>query len=978
MRTLFDLRRRQWLAVGLGLALAILAGVVPAMAQTTGTLDGKVTDDTGQPLPGVTVTITGDTLIGSRSVTTDLDGTYRFPSIPPGAYKVRATLSGFSDIEKSGVRVGIDRSVTQNLQMRLATESVEVTVIGETPVVDQTSTTVGANIGRELFETLPLGRNFTSIVAVAPGTSSDGAGTTVYGSTGAENTYIIDGLNSTDIGYGTEGKNMNLEFIQEVEVKTGGYQAEYGRATGGIINVVTKAGGNEFTGDVFAYIDNDAFQGQARGADDFEEAETLYDASTFNIFTGYDRYDYGIDLGGYILKDRLWFFAAYNRVDRVNKTVMIKDAPSSIYLDYLPDEPSLQSPVTGENYDTDVVRDVFAGKLTWRISDNATATFSANGDPREIEGAGRGAGPFTTFMYTSEDGATDYLGKFDLVSGSTLLINVLAGQHNERQAAAAANPLGDALPAFQDLSNNVYGRDGGIGLVSDQENSRTVGRIDLTKFFSIAGDHEIKFGADVEMLEANINNRYSGSPDGGSYCGQPVCYDYPQYITQTGSGFNHEFYAYGTTDPNHITLADIRPTFQVTPETVNYSAYLQDSWKITNRITANLGIRWESQNLKDAYGESRMKIDDNWAPRLGAIWDVRGDGSSKLYASAGYFYQSIPMDVNIRALGGEVSVIVENSDRFNPMPGPGDSVQVLTGEGTPIDPGVKGQYISEYVLGYDIAITNKFSVGVKGIYRGLERVIEDGLFLQDEFGNPLYGIGNPSEGFFEQSYFCEYSGCVAEGTATLVDIPAPKRYYKGLELSFNKRLSESWQMLGSYVYSKLEGNYDGAYQASTGQLDPNINSAYDYANFSVNARGWLSGDRRHQFKLAASYTFPFRLTTGFTFYYQTGTPFNKFGYYDRYRNWEIFLEPRGSMGRNPDEYEVDIRFSYPFNIGPTIAQIDLDVTNFLNRQGGVWRSDWWSLSESGNTNDIPDNDSYGKIVAYQAPTAIRLSARVSF
>jgi hypothetical protein len=973
----------------LALASIVLVGLLvaaAAMAQTTGTLDGKVTDDTGQALPGVTVTITSDNLIGARTVTTDLSGAFRFPSIPPGVYKLRAGLSGFSDVEKSGVRVGIDKTVTQNLQMRLATESVEVTVIGETPVVDQASTTTGANVGRELFEALPLGRNFTAIVAVAPGTSNDGAGTTVYGSSGAENTYIVDGLNSTDIGYGTEGKNMNLEFIQEVEVKTGGYQAEYGRATGGIVNVVTKAGGNEFTGDAFLYVDNDAFQGTVRG---LENAEETYSSATFNIFTGYDRYDYGVDLGGYILKDRLWFFAAYDRVDRSNKTIMLKDAPGTAYYNASLESPDLASPLAGEKLDTDITRDIFAGKFTWRITDNATATVSLNGDPRSITGAGRGAGPYSTFLYKSEDGATDFLGKFDYVSGSTLLLNMLVGQHNEMANTDPATTLGGLLPGYSDQSNTTYGRDGGLGAADHQKNSRTVAKIDLTKFLTGFGDHELKFGADYEDLKADIMRRYTGSPDGGTFCDEPPCYDYPQFITNYGDYYKHSFYTYGNIDPYNITAADIRPEFAVDPETKNYSVYLQDSWKMGSRFTANVGVRWEKQNLLDPAGNSRITISDNWAPRLGAIWDVTGSGSSKLYASAGYFYESVPMDINIRALGGEVTADVFNSDRFSPFPKPGDSASILSGEGEPVDPNIKGQYIAEYILGYDIAVSTKFSVGVKGIYRALERVIEDGLTAFDAYGEPAYSIGNPGQGTFKYALNCDMdhnydgSGCYKgltdeERAALFTRIPDPKRIYKGLELSFNKRLADNWQMLGSYVYSKLEGNYDGAFQASTGQLDPNINSAFDYANFMYNSRGYLSGDVRHAFKLSAAYDFPFRLSTGFTFYYQTGTPMNRYGYWDRYGNWEVLLDPRGSVGRQPDSYEMDIRFTYKMDIGPTIAQFDLDVTNFLNRQGGVYRDEVWSLVEGDNGSPEPANDTYGKMVAYQSPTAIRLSARVTF
>ena len=987
-----NLRGRRLLI--LALLIVSIAGVFTVSAQTTGILDGKVTDESGGPLPGVTVIVTGENLIGSRSVTTNTDGVYRFPSLPPGIFKVRATLSSFTDAEKTGIHVGIDKLVTQNLQLKLSVEGVEVTVIGETPVVDQSSTTTGANIGRELFETLPLGRNFTSIVEIAPGTNSDDSGTTVYGSTGAENTYIIDGLNSTDIAVGTEGKNINLEMIQEVEVKTGGYQAEYGRATGGIINVVTKSGGNEFVGDAFFYMDNNSFQGQEVGIGDDVSATTIFPYQ-FTTGAGYDRYDYGLDVGGYILKDRLWFFAAYDRVDRTNKRIQIKDYPVSVYCDEC-------GPVAGEHLDTPIIRNLFDLKLTWRITDNATSTLAINGDPRSIKkgaafGYIDGNGPYSAILLDSKDGSTDYLLKFDYVGGSSLLVNFLAGKHNEKYEQTPGTADGGALPQYYNLASNQFNIDGGVGFLQNQNLSRTTARLDVTKFLSGLGDHEFKIGADAEYLKADITNRYTGTVGG-----DPALY--PVYTTNLGGNlYEHRFYTNGNADPNHLTLDDIRPEFAVTPKTRNYSVYAQDSWKVGPRFTVNAGLRWEKQNLIDQRGETRISISDNWAPRLGLIFDVTGSGSSKVYASAGYFYESIPMDINIRALGGEVTGTVYNGKKDDPLDlsGRNDFAVIFSGEGEPIDKGLKGQYVAEYILGYDVAVTSKFAVGVKGVYRSLERIIEDRFASFDDNGNPIYAIGNPGRGDFKTGLYCSFTGCYAglsadERNALFVPVPAPKRYYKGLEISATKRLADNWQMLASYTYSKLEGNYDGAFQASTGQLDPNINSAYDYANFLDNAYGYLSGDRRHQFKLNGSYIFPFKLTTGFSFHYQTGRPFNRMGYWNGYGNWEVYLDKRGEgqavgpdgeltgkkLGRHPDDYELDLHFGYPLNLGPTIVQLELDVFRFLNRRENTDRYEFWSLSETANTstnrNDPGVFSGYGRERYYQAPSAIRLSARVSF
>src|SRR4029078_2400397 len=178
------------------------------------------------------------------------------------------------------------------------------------PVLDTNSTALGVNLSTRAIESLPSGRNYTSIVQVTPGISSDanpqnqGQSTiTIYGSSGAENSYYIDGVNTTGVEYGFQGKELNFEFIQAIDVKTGGHEAEYGRSTGGIINVITKSGGNEFHGDVFGYFDNDSLQSKAEPV-----------VATSGISVGFIQQDYGIGLGGPLRKDKLWFFVAYDKV----------------------------------------------------------------------------------------------------------------------------------------------------------------------------------------------------------------------------------------------------------------------------------------------------------------------------------------------------------------------------------------------------------------------------------------------------------------------------------------------------------------------------------------------------------------------------------------------------------------------------------------------------------------------------------------
>ncbi|HET8798724.1 MAG TPA: TonB-dependent receptor, partial [Thermoanaerobaculia bacterium] len=349
--------------VVLPLLLVLVSSV--ALAQTTGGLVGTVTDSTGAALPGVTVDVRSPALQGVRTAVTATDGDYRFTLLPPGSYTVSFTLDGFATEQRSNVRVALGKDATLDVTMNPSAMSAEVTVLAAAPVLDTTSTSVGTNLDTRAIETLPTGRNYASIVQVAPGTSSDAnpsnpsqSTITVYGSSGAENSFFVDGVNTTNLEYGFQGKELNFEFIQEVDVKTGGYEAEYGRSTGGIINVITKSGGNEFSGDVFGYYDSDSLQSNAKEV-----------VSTGGTIDGFTRRDIGVDFGGYILKDKLWFFGAYDAVTHS----LDSELPAG--------------PRAGEIEGSESDRDLASAKLTYNVAPSQSLVLTFLQDPRVDTGA---------------------------------------------------------------------------------------------------------------------------------------------------------------------------------------------------------------------------------------------------------------------------------------------------------------------------------------------------------------------------------------------------------------------------------------------------------------------------------------------------------------------------------------------------------------------------------------------------------------
>jgi len=397
-----------------GLILVLSLFALPLFAQTSGGIVGKVMDATGAALPGVTVEAKSPSLQGTRTAVSESDGGYRFALLPPGEYSVNFNLSGFATLVRNNIVVALGKDSTLDATLRLASVTEQVTVSAEAPVLDTTSTTLGTNLSTRAIETLPTGRNYASIVQVAPGVSSDANATngnqstiSVYGSSGAENAFYIDGVNTTNMEYGFQGKELNFEFISEVDVKTGGYEAEFGRSTGGIINVITKSGGNQFSGDVFGYHDSNSLQANAKPV-----------VSTGGTQTGFTRKDYGADVGGYIMRDRLWFFGAY---DGVRNSV---------------DNSLPQGPHAGDIVASDSRRNLGSAKLTYNLGSSQSLVATFLQDPRVDTGAINDSnhslnGDPSTYLGRQDFGGRDYALRYDGSFMSKWIASLQVARHGE-------------------------------------------------------------------------------------------------------------------------------------------------------------------------------------------------------------------------------------------------------------------------------------------------------------------------------------------------------------------------------------------------------------------------------------------------------------------------------------------------------------------------------------------------------------------
>ncbi len=900
----------------------------PLAAQTTGSIRGTV-ETGGTPLPGVSVEARSPNLQGVRSSVTDADGRFNLTLLPPGTYTVTATLAGFAPNTQT-IRLALDQAAALKVEL-IAAASAEVMVSAQAATVETESNDIGRNLDAAAFQALPTGRNYASVAQLASGVNTDDSDVrntsiTVYGSTGLENAYLVDGANTTGVEIGNQGKVLNFEFIQEVELKAGGYEAEYTGAQGGILNVVTKSGGNEFHGDAFGYFDDDSLQAENKHLDEITSG---------GVPAGFTRSDYGVDIGGFVLKDRLWFFAAYDHVKNTDQRQVT------------------QGPEAGTITDLDTSSNLYSGKVTWTINSSNTFIGTVFGDPTDDTGAvGPVIGPPTTYNGTVTVGGTDFGGRYQGTFSSKWLATAQFGYHREN-VDTLPGPGGNQI-YYVDNTGDVLTASGGFGGTAGdgQFASKTFTRYDyLADVSYYLGNHDLKAGFGYQRIDADVVRDTSGgqfvsilAPFEDDPLQRPV--------------YSHLFFAGPDATIDNATIAPVIAT----PQNNVFAVFLQDRWSVLPNLTINAGVRWEKQEIKGLDDITYIDI-NHFSPRVGVTWDFLNNGKSKAYASYSQFVPLIPMDMNVRSLNGE-----RDGSTFNFSPTDINCDPAADTPDTPceirgtavddIDPNLKSPYSEEILAGVEFQFGNTWMVGLRGIYRALGRVLEDTYI--PELDN--YAFFNP-------------------GSSVLAPEFAPgKRYFRGIELTAQKRMSDNWMIYASYMYSTLRGNYDGSFRTIGGFFarNPFITDDFDYPEFQVNANGSLGLDRTNQAKLQTAYAFPFGLTMSASGYYQSGTPLSRIGWWNGYAGPEIFITPRGSEGRTPDTYEFDLQADYGLRLGPVTVHFLASLFNVLNRQQTTQVDQVWAFDQADNESPTPTNEQYGQGTQWQQPRTLRFGLRVSF
>ena len=1056
------------------LGLTLIATAAMAQTSTTGSIEGVITDPNGAAVRGATVTAAGANLISPKASTSGDDGHFTILAVPPGNYKITVEASGFGKSEKSDIAVNLGRTTTADVQLALAAATATVTVTGSAEV-DTAQNTTGSNVSTEQFSNFPTQRTVQGLYTIAPTVTRSGLrdatgrdrDPSVAGSSGPENNYILDGVNTTDPAMGGSGANLPFEFVQEVEIKTGAYGAEYGKSTGGIFNVITKSGSNEFHGDLFGY---GTTKGLVRGVKNF----TFTGAAA----NGFSEADLGGDIGGPIKKDKLWFFGAFNPQRR-----------SNFYLTQ-----TFHAPASNK-----VTIPFYAGKITWAVNSKNTVTGSTFGDFTTIDGFQATGGlnnvsgfgdDINAFVAHAQIGGHNYAARLNSTIRTNFIAELSGGLHFQRQNqipqaldkslivdnfavlknGAVLTPVSTGVTCpnggctstglidFVDgrggsLQRN-YSRGPGFGLYTSQNRDRYEFNAHLQ---NIEGKHTIKWGFewfrnkyDINTLSSGPDVTYQFTPNlglsntngdanvtNGSRITNNwlVCTVRSSQITcptsagvtraqaipaatlaalgltvngtvsaiSTAEAFNNPFIIRSTTRVRDFEL--VGKTF-----TNAEAFYLQDDYKFARDWQFSIGARWDYNQGYNNDGVTYLKFNnfwDNLAPRIGLTWDFTGKGKGKLFANYATFIETpVPLDVNVRAAGGNVQTDKNfNVDRINApagsliVPGVSTGAVNLGNMATPIDPGLKPQSIGEYSLGVEYEVAKNLTLGGRGVYRHMRNVIEDGSF-DDGDTYFLFNPGRNEPGTTERAA-CE--GDVTSGRAPRCFGKA-QRFYRALEVTATKRFTNHWQMITSYVYSSLTGNYEGLFRNDNGQSDPNITSLFDLQSLLDNTYGRLPNDRPHQFKFNGSYRTKFKLLLSGNFYAQSGTPFNQLVPHPIYGNNEGFGVQRGtavvpvvtavqagfpnkveSIGssRTPTTMNLDLGFYYPIKVGEgKELRLSGDWFNVFNSQRALTLDQTYSINSGVGTGStlVPPvvNPFWGSAVLVQAPSAFRFGAKFSF
>ena len=982
------------------LAVLIAANIVSAQVVTTGTVVVVVEATDGSRLPGATVTASAADVATRRTAVTDEKGEALLLNLAPSAqYVVVAELAGFSTKQNEKILVRSGQTTTLNFALPVSSQTEEITVTAETPLVDTTSAVTGQDITLELTESLPTGRSYQSYLQLVPGVSPSETGNPasksglnyadIDGEAGQsrDNAYYFDGINVTDPISGTFGANLNTEIIQEQKVLTGGLPAEFVGTPGLISNVITKTGSNTWHGSVNYFFQNDGLVSENKN-------------STQQKFNSFDTAG---TIGGPIVKDRAWFFASYRRLVR-NDDVTTLDTNAFLR--------------TIKN-----TQDQGYFKATWAPTDKDTLSATFLNDPTDI--TGRSERTITNARDRSRvQGGDRYSVNYSRLLGSAV-VDLGYNKHN--------GEVSDFSVIRESLNTVVFRRTDTRTLADEQLGGFGEDIVDQrdTQLFHGSlqwnlGRHTVKFGGeflensnfrnrlligDTKSTYLSLANHLSGLTAGEIQTGNSFSNrnflpnnpsDYSGLINTINALPNRAAF-YGLLDTNGdgvISVAELSANlvFNSTAGNpngrINYSRllqsadgpqdtgshglsfFLQDTVSV-GRLTANLGVRTERFAHFNTLGDNIYTFDWTMAPRLSLAYDVLGNGKQKATAYFGRYYD--PIRNNMTNFAGTHSGTTREEQVFIN----GQWVTYRTRGGSSLDavfaPETKTPYTDDLQVGYQIDLGHSLAVEALYTKRWTRDILED--YDPALYSDPSVYPGPvdaPNSLFLPFTHFgFPASGLPGVANFFIATLEGGERNYQGVEFTLRRRHRDNWQALVSYTFNDAEGNTNSDsnadFQGDVIWLDPRAPNQY----------GPQPGSIKHLFKAAGSYQFNFGVQLGAAYRWNSGTlasrtalqsrrnlpiqvdtPFEFAGITE---NW-IAPDTVGTLV-NPSFGLLDVRVEYNRKFGKAGAELFVDVFNVLDNQDSTRNQDL--VAGAGGI-------AFGSPLTFSSPRRFFLGARLSF
>lgn len=975
--------RRTTLCIALGLCFA--AGV-QAQSNTTGAV-------AGQAQAGDRITVSNAATGFSRTIEADAAGNYRFAALPVGTYTV--TRNGGPP---RSVAVNVGTAANVNFADGVSTlDTITVVGTGAINPIDVSSVESATILTEEVIDRLPVARDVASVALLAPGTvRSDVFGNDAVsfgGASAAENAYYINGFNVTNIRSGLAYNEVPFEGIAETQTKTGGYGAEFGRSLGGVTNVITKRGTNEWEFGVAAIWEPDALRSPYLRSELVNGRWELLEKADTR-----DNLIYTLQGGGPIIRDRLFLYALYQGDKDERDLYGVTTAGGTVFA------------TTSNNEERS--NDQGLVKLDWSINDDHLLELTAFRDRDDVVqtqyaldtpwDTGRASTLGTTTFTTGGD---SYIGRWTGYLTDTLTLSALYGRGEYLNASVVPN---------QDCPYVIDNRTGlrhGCAVQAsfgrgDNGDTRTAYRIDGE--WSL-GAHTLRFGVDREKIHSIGATVASG---GLSYTVDHIeDADLPEEIEANVPD--------GTT--TIVTARQFSNGGEF--DTENTAWYLEDRWQVTDNFLAYLGFRSESFENFNADGVTFAKASNTKAPRLGFSWDIRGDSTSKLFGNAGRYFIPIMTNTNVRMSGAELDISTYYASNGTFTGGQFDLPQLGTNLGSVVqsdgvandprsvvDPNLSPMYQDEYILGFQQQLSEKWSGGVRAIYRNLGSGMDDYCGYQrpydwavgsgyspnvlDEDGQVVElgeagRIANATSACFlmnpgtDLTMNVDLDGGGPDGLTQLVipnsvlGLPKPTRTYKALEFFFERAWDQVWTLQGSYTYAKSYGNSEGYVNSSIVQADAGITVDFDFAEFTEHATGYLPNDRRHALKLFGAHALNDEWSIGGNVLIQSGRPKSCSGSYagnispedpTLYAGTAWYCNhapsPRGTWGRTDWTKTVGMGVSYTPKWLEGL-RLGVDVFNLFNERGVT------------ATRQI-EGSRFNKPLGWQAPRYFRLSASYDF